>query len=177
MSNASPQAYAEAEPGGPELIILLGCAVRADGRPSLALARRIRAGAQAAKAHPAATVFCSGGVGQFGPSEALVMAGELVRLGVDYRRLALDEASLDTLQTALAARDHMQLHGLRRCLVCTDSYHVPRSALLMRALGFKVSAWPAPARLAETGLWRFLWMRVRELPAIPYDLVLALLKR
>ncbi len=161
----------------PELIILLGAAVRADGRPSSALARRIRAAARAAEAYPQAQVFCSGGVGRHGPSEALVMAGELVRLGVDHRRLALDEASLDTLQTALAARRRMLVQGMTRCLVVSDSYHVARAAALMRLLGVRAAAWPARAGLREMGTRAFIWMRVREAAATPYDLALALIKR
>jgi vancomycin permeability regulator SanA len=159
------------------VILLLGCAVRADGRPSAALARRIRAAAAAAQAHPQAQVFCSGGVGRNGPAEALVMAGELVRLGIEPDRLVLDAASLDTLQSAIAAARHMHRQRLRACLVCTDSYHVPRALALMRLLGVSAGGWPARAGLRQQGLSAFLWMRAREAVALPYDLALAMLKR
>lgn len=159
------------------MIIVLGAAVRPDGRPSAALARRIAAAAKAAEIHPTAMVFCSGGVGRHGPSEASVMAHDLVRLGVAPGRLVLDEESLDTLQTAIAAARYMRAERLARCLVCTDSYHAPRALALMRALGVRGRMWPARAGLRQMGPSAWAWMRVRELAAFPYDVALALAKR
>ena len=160
-----------------DLILLLGAAVRPDGRPSSALARRIAAAAKAAESYPKAMVFCSGGVGRHGPSEASVMASDLVRLGVAPARLVLDEASLDTLQTAIAAGRYMREQRLSRCLVCTDSYHAPRALALMRVLGFSGRTWPARAGLRQMGLAAWAWMRVREVAATPYDLLLVTMKR
>lgn len=160
-----------------EVILLLGAAVRPDGRPSAALARRIAAAAKAAEIHPKAMVFCSGGVGRHGPSEASVMARDLVRLGVAPGRLVLDEASLDTLQTAIAAARYMRAEGLSRCMVCTDSYHAPRAVALMRVFGAQGRMWPAKAGLRQMGAAAWAWMRAREALAIPYDVALALMKR
>lgn len=160
-----------------DLILLLGAAVRADGRPSAALARRIAAAAKAAEIHSKAIVFCSGGVGRHGPSEASVMARDLVRLGVAPARLVLDEASLDTLQTAIAAARYMRAERLSRCLVCTDSYHAPRALALMRVFGARGRIWPARAGLRQMGPAAWAWMRGREALAIPYDLALAVMKR
>lgn len=160
-----------------ELIIVLGAAVRPDGRPSPALGRRIAAAAKAAEIHPTAMVFCSGGVGRHGPSEASVIAHDLVRLGVAPGRLVLDEASLDTLQTAIAAARYMRAERLTRCLVCTDSYHAPRALALMRVLGMGGRTWPAKAGLRQMGLGAWAWMRAREVVATPYDVALAAMKR
>ncbi len=157
--------------------MLLGAAVRPDGRPSAALARRIAAAAKAAEIHPTAMVFCSGGVGRHGPSEASVMARDLVRLGVAPARLVLDESSLDTLQTAIAAARYMRAERLTRCLVCTDSYHAPRALALMLALGMQGRMWPAKAGLRQMGPAAWAWMRAREAVAFPYDVALALMKR
>ncbi|HEX2559761.1 YdcF family protein [Phenylobacterium sp.] len=160
-----------------DIIVLLGAAVRPDGRPSAALARRIAAAAKAAEIHPTAMVFCSGGVGRHGPSEASVMARDLVRLGVAPARLVLDESSLDTLQTAIAAARYMRAERLTRCLVCTDSYHAPRALALMLALGMQGRMWPAKAGLRQMGPAAWAWMRAREAVAFPYDVALALMKR
>lgn len=160
-----------------DLILLLGAAVRADGRPSAALARRIAAAARAAEVYPGAVVFCSGGVGRHGPSEASVMARDLVRLGVAPARLVLDEASLDTFQTAVATARYMRAERLVRCLVCTDSYHVLRARALMRMFGMQGGAWPARAGWRQMGAGPWVWMRLREMLATPYDLALAAMKR
>lgn len=161
----------------PYLIVILGAAVRRDGRASRALLRRIEGGRALAEAHPDAPIFCSGAVGRFGPSEASIMADVLTGHGVVRERLVLDEESRDTLQTGLAAARHVRDHGLAGAIVCTDSYHVFRSRLILQALGVPTLDGSVPAGVPQMGLAAWLRMRVREAPAIPYDGVLALMKR
>lgn len=161
----------------PYLIVILGAAVRPDGRASPALLRRIEGGRILAETYPDAPIFCSGAVGRFGPSEASIMAEVLARRGIPHERLVLDEASRDTLQTGLAAARHVRAHGLAGAIVCTDSYHVLRSRLILRALGVRTLDGAVRAGVAQMGAASWLRMRLRELPAIPYDGVLALIKR
>jgi len=159
------------------LIVILGAAVRPDGRPSAALLRRIEGGRRLALADPDALVFCSGGVGRHGPSEASIMAQRLIAGGIDPGRLILDEESLDTLQTVIAAARLIGREGLAGAVVCTDSYHAPRTRLIFAALGvpsLDASVKAGPRQMGWPAWWR---MRLREAPAIPYDGVLALTKR
>ncbi|THD77483.1 MAG: YdcF family protein [Phenylobacterium sp.] len=159
------------------VIVVFGAAVRADGTPSPSLARRIGYAAQAAQAHPDAPILCSGGSDGRGPSEASVMAETLVRRGVATSRLVLDEASLDTLQSVIAAARFVRRHGLDGCIVCSDRYHIPRIRLLLGALG--VASAPGPLASGRAGVgWRpWAWMRLREAAAIPYDLAIVLVRR
>lgn len=159
------------------LIVILGAAVRPDGRASPALIRRIDGGHRLALAHAEAPVFCSGGVGRHGPSEASIMAERLLALGLPRERLVLDEDSLDTLQTVLAATRYIRAEGLTGAIVCTDSYHVPRSRLIFSALGVPTLDGSVKAGPAQMGWGAWARMRLREAPAIPYDGALALLKR
>lgn len=159
------------------LIVILGAAVGRDGRASPALMRRILRGHDHALARPAAPVFCSGGVGRYGPSEASIMAEQLLARGVEAGRLILDEDSYDTLQTGIAAARFVRREGLAGAIVCTDSYHAPRSRLILEALGVRTLDGSVPAGLREMGAAAWLRMRLREVPAIPYDGVLALAKR
>lgn len=159
------------------LIVILGAAVRPDGRASPALLRRIEGGRALALAYPGAKVFCSGAVGRFGPSEASIMAEVLVAGGVAAERLVLDEDSRDTLQTGLAAARHVMSHGMADAIVCTDRYHVLRSRLILELLGVKTRDGGVAAGPAQMGWPAWLRMRLRELPAIPYDGALALWKR
>lgn len=159
------------------LIVILGAAVRPDGRASPALLRRIDGGHRLALEHPGARLFCSGGVGRYGPSEASIMADRLIGLGVARERLVLDEESLDTLQTGLAAARYICTEGLAGAVVCTDSYHVPRTRLIFAALGVATIDGGVAAGVRQMGTAAWFRMRLREIPAIPYDGVLALLKR
>lgn len=159
------------------LIVILGAAVRPDGRASPALLRRIEGGRALAEAYPDATVFCSGAIGRFGPSEASIMAEVLTLSGLAPERLVLDEDSRDTLQTGFAAARHVRANGLAGAIVCTDRYHVLRSRLILELLGVKTRDGGVAAGIPQMGWFTWLRMRLRELPAIPYDGALALWKR
>lgn len=160
-----------------DLIVILGAAVRPDGTASPALIRRIKGGHRLALQHPQALVFCSGGVGRFGPSEASIMAERLAAFGLPPERLILDEVSLDTLQTVLAAARLVRQRGLAGAIVCTDSYHAPRTRLIFAALGVRTIDGSVKAGPRQMGWPQWARMRLREAPAIPYDGLLALLKR
>jgi uncharacterized SAM-binding protein YcdF (DUF218 family) len=156
-------------------IVIFGAAVRADGRPSASLARRIGYGLRAWR-ELGDPILCSGAAGRYGPSEAWVMAAELKREGVPAERIFLDEDSRDTFQSVIAAARFVKARGLSRCMVCSDAYHVPRIRLLLAVLGVKTVVGPVPA--GPAGGWRhWLRMSLREALAIPYDLALVLVRR
>ena len=158
-------------------IVIFGAAVLADGRPSPSLLRRIGYGLEAAARHPDALVLCSGGVGRTGPSEASIMANVLLRRGVAADRLVLDEASLDTLQSVIAAAGFVHRRGLDGAIVCSDRYHLPRIRLMLAVLGIATVPGPTARGLGGTRLAYWLRMYLREALAIPYDLGIVLARR
>ena len=128
-------------------IVIFGAAVRPDGQASPSLGRRVRYGLAAAQSAPQDLVFCSGGVGRFGPSEASVMAGLLTEAGVEPARIVRDEASCDTLQNVVAAAGFVRARGLEGAIVCTDGFHIPRARMLFAALGIATRPGPlSPGR-------------------------------
>lgn len=163
--------------GGLYAIVIFGAAVRADGRASPSLARRTGYAAHAARIHPAAPVFCSGAPGRAPRSEASVMAELLDGHGIERGRLVLDEASEDTLQSVVAAARFVRGQGLAGCLVCTDTYHVPRVRMMLRALG--VPSAPGPLAAGRAGTRRRDWwrMHLREAAAYPYDWAVIRIRR
>ncbi|HEY0648107.1 YdcF family protein [Phenylobacterium sp.] len=154
----------------PPLIVIFGAAVRADGSPSAALLRRIGCGLEAARVWPDAPVVCSGGVGRVGPSEASVMIEILRREGMSADRLIPDEESLDTLQSVAVAARRARALGSPFVVACSDGYHLPRIRLMLAVLG--VRSVPGPRGGARGDPWHRLGMGLREIPAIPYDVVL-----
>jgi vancomycin permeability regulator SanA len=158
-------------------IVIFGAAVMADGRPSPSLLRRIGYGRGAAMRWPQAPVFCSGGVGRAGPSEASIMAKVLADSGIAPARLVLDEASLDTLQSVVAAARFVHRRGLDGCVICSDRYHLPRIRLMLAALGVRTLAGPMAPGRGGTRLRYWLRMHLREALAVPYDLAIVLARR
>jgi len=159
------------------VIAIFGAAVMADGRASPSLRRRIAYGATAAAAWPEAPVFCSGGVGAVAPSEASIMREGLLAAGVAERRLVLDEASLDTLQSVVAAARFARREGCDGCIVCSDRYHIPRIRLILAVLGISSVAGPTARGLKGTRAYYQVKMHLREALAIPYDLAIVLIRR
>jgi len=159
-------------------ILIFGAAVRPDGEPSTTLRRRVEAALACAEAHPDVRFIPTGAVGRHGPSEASVMAGLLMKSGVSNDRILLEETGDDTLSSVRAIRRLLreqesvgQVPG-GEVMVATSAYHLPRCLILLCLCG--IAARPCrPPR--ETDSWRIRWYwRLREVPAVPYDVILVL---
>ena len=105
------------------------------------------------------------------------MARVLTARGVAAERLVLDEASRDTLQSAAAVARHVRANGLAGCVVCSDGYHQPRIRLLLALLGVRSEAAPTRSGARGAGRAQRIRMGLREVAAVPYDGVLALVQR
>lgn len=154
------------------LIVIFGAVVRPDGTPSAALLRRIGYGHAAAQAWPSARILCSGGGD--GPSEASVMARELVTRGVAADRLVLDEASGNTLANVAAAAAQVRRGGEGWVLACSDAYHLPRARLLLALHGVRSRAWRGRER---PPMGHEIAMAGREAVAIPNNLARLMARR
>ena len=161
-----------------DYIIVFGAAVRPNGRPSLALRRRIAGAAAWAREQPSAMIMPTGGAGTHGPADAAVMKRALVEAGIPARRIVPECEGRDTLESIRLCDRLLRKRGdCERVVVCTSRYHQPRCALLFRLLGYRVVS----ARMA-TGrghLRRRTYGRMlaREALALPYDAMLLLARR
>lgn len=158
-------------------IVIFGAAVWPDGQPSPSLRRRVAYGAAAAREDLGDLLFCSGGVGRFGPSEASLMADLLGARGVDPARIVLDEESRDTLQNVVAAARFIRANDLDGAVICTDHYHLARVSMLFAWLGIEARPGPIVAGRGETRLSYWLAMRAREAAAYPYDMAIVIRRR
>jgi uncharacterized SAM-binding protein YcdF (DUF218 family) len=120
----------------------------------------------------------TGAVGRFGPSEASVMATMLEARGVPRGGILLEETGTDTLSSARAVVALLRAHDIAApVFVATSPYHQPRCLLVLRLLGVRARAAVPPVVPAATRWWRRCYWWLREVPAIPYDAVLALYLR
>jgi uncharacterized SAM-binding protein YcdF (DUF218 family) len=111
--------------GAYDAMVVAGCRVFPDGRPSAALARRVGVAAALFQQGAAPRIVLTGGPSVGAPiSEARAAAALCERLGVPARHLVLEEASTTTLENAaFAAR---LIPDARAVLVVSDCAHLFR---------------------------------------------------
>jgi len=158
--------------------VIFGAAVRPGGRPSTTLVLRTEAAAAFAARFAEPLFVPTGGVGRFGPSEASVMAALLESRGVPASHILLEETGTDTLSSACAIVALLRDRGIAAPVyVASSLYHLPRCLLVLRLLGMRARAAVPPVVPAATHWWRRCYWWLREVPATPYDAVLAVLWR
>ncbi len=111
-----------------DAIVVAGCRVMPDGRPSTALRRRAELAAQLWHEGTAPVVVVTGGVGENPPSEAHVAADVIAAAGVPRTAIRLEEQSTSTEENASFASEILsqELGRSARIVVVSDSYHVLR---------------------------------------------------
>ena len=142
-----------------DAIVVLGCRVNPGGVPSHALERRAEHAARLYREGRAPLVVVTGGVGEYGPSEASVAAGVLARAGVPREAILLEDSSTSTWENASFARERF---GGGRVLVVTDAFHTFRAQRIFTSL------YDEAAAVGTHSPW--LWPRVtgalREVVAV-----------
>lgn len=116
--------------------LVLGAEVYADGEPSRFLRARLDLAVQLYRRGLVAQVLASGDGRSRFYNETGGMRDYLVRAGVPADALLVDDAGFDTYDSCLRARD---VFGLRRLVVVSQSYHLPRALVICRTLG--IDAW------------------------------------
>ncbi|WP_158742219.1 YdcF family protein [Acidisphaera sp. L21] len=144
-------------------IIIFGAAILPGGRPSLTLQGRVEAAFRCGGV--TSHYMPTGAVGRHGPSEASVMAAILTGFGVPPDHITLEETATDTLSSAVACARLLGASPGPVRIVSSD-YHLPRCAMLMRAVGVRTAHCPPPPRERRVWYWR-----LRECVAYPYDVI------
>ena len=107
-----------------------------------------------------------------------MIAALLQARGIQDARIVLEETGTDTLSSARAVVALLRSRGICGPVFAASSlYHLPRCLLLLRLMG--VPARPAipPLVSAGTRWWLRCYWWLREVPAVPYDCLLAILSR
>jgi len=109
------------------VVIVFGAEV---GTPFLA--GRLAATVDLLKAGKAGSVLVSGNANGTSGDETKAMTAYLKASGVDPARITVDGDGLDTYDTCARA---VRVFGVRRALLVTQAYHLPRAVSLCRNLG------------------------------------------
>ena len=162
-----------------DVYVIFGAAVRPDGSPSGTLQRRTEGAWAFAKQHGSKPLFIlSGALGDYPPSEAEAMRCLLTEKGVPEESIIKDEASTDTLESALNCSEIIRsLDRFDNLYVCTSPYHSWRCQLLFRLNKLPFLRAKMPGDLESIGLQKWLFYCFRESIAIPWDALLISIHR
>lgn len=121
----------------PGTVIVLGCEVHPDNRPSLMLRDRIDAAYDYLIAHPEAVCVASGGMDDDERiTEARCIRDTLVSRGIDPARIYLEETSGSTLENLAFSANVIAQNGLdTRVALATDNFHQYRAQFFARKEG------------------------------------------
>jgi vancomycin permeability regulator SanA len=150
--------------------VIFGARLRPDGTAGPALKRRIAGAVAAAHGQADARFLVTGAQPQAGRTEAEIMREMLRAAGIAGHRILIEDAAHNTRSSAVncAAILHAR-PDLRPVLICSDRFHQPRCAMLLRRCGIAADMAAMPDERREMRLHVWLFYRLRELAAVPYD--------
>ena len=162
----------------PSCFVIFGARLRPDGRPGPALLRRVAGAVAAAAGEPGARFLVTGAEPRGGHTEAAVMRELLHKAGIDDPRILVEDAAHNTRSSAIRCAAILRAHpGLSPVRVCSDRFHQTRCVMLLRACGIAARAAPMAneRRAMRWQLW--LFYRLREFAALPYDALMIAFRR
>jgi uncharacterized SAM-binding protein YcdF (DUF218 family) len=151
-----------------DVAVVLGAMLRADGSPSPAMLRRVDLAVALFEGGRAAHLLMTGGPVGHPTPEARAMLDLAVAAGVPAERMAVEEASRNTIQNARLSRPILAERGWSRVVVVTDSFHLPRALYVFRRLGIAAAgsgARPDHATASRCAAW------AREVVALPWTVL------
>ena len=130
-----------------DAIIVLGAQVKPDGTPSVQLSWRLDAAYEAYQKKQVPVIVC-GAQGRDEPmTEAEAMALYLKEKGVPEQDIMMDPDSFNTNQNLKNAATLLKGNPeVKKVLVVTSDYHVPRSLAIARDLGFDACGMGSPCK-------------------------------
>jgi uncharacterized SAM-binding protein YcdF (DUF218 family) len=120
-----------------DALVVFGNKVERDGKPSPSLASRLDKALALYREGRAPWVIVSGGLGKEGWDEAEVMADYLAEGGIPRAAILIDRVGNNTYLTALHTASLAEEHHLRRFLLVSHFYHLPRARLMFQRLGMQ----------------------------------------
>ena len=151
-------------------IIIFGAALRPDGTPSVAMRRRVAAAVRFASERPGAIFIPTGGETGRGPAEWQAMSALLAAEGVSPDHIQPEPTAMDTLDSILACRV-LLAKGTGPVFAATSRFHMPRCILLLWFVGIPARSVPIDSS-DDPKIWRRWYWRLREIPALIWDLLL-----
>lgn len=141
--------------------VVLGNEVYRNGQPAPRLAARLDKSLELYRAGRCQTIIVSGDVGLSQVDEATAMAAYLRAKGVPERDIVIDSQGANTWRTALFTAEYLKKNRLDGVIMVSQAFHVPRSALALKAAGCPKVGQAAPDYWEMMDIYSVL----REIPA------------
>lgn len=142
--------------------VVLGAKVHANGSLSTSLEDRVRTGVDLYREGLVRRLIMSGGVGDSGVDEGMAMRRRAMELGVPDDAIVVDHLGVNTDATVARTKAMFGDLGIRRVLVVSQSWHLPRVKLAYLKSGWDVRTVPAGA---STPIRQTPYLMAREIPA------------
>ena len=145
-----------------DVVVVFGAQVHGSGVASTSLNDRMTTAIQLYKDHLVKRLLVSGGVGESGFNEAIVMRDIAVKAGVPARDVAVDSNGVSTNATVTDTVPFFGGDGWTRILAVSQFYHLPRIKLAYQRAGWNVLTVPAGT---SSPIPQTPYSVVREIPA------------
>jgi len=142
--------------------VVLGAKVNANGSLSTALEDRVRTGVDLYDAGLVDRLIMSGGIGASGVDEGVAMRRRAMVLGVPGDAIVIDHLGINTDATVAQTTPMFGELGVRRVLVVSQFWHLPRIKLAYLKSGWNVSTVPAGT---SSPITQTPYLMAREIPA------------
>ncbi|WP_130731289.1 YdcF family protein [Komagataeibacter xylinus] len=161
-------------PQPPLPIVIFGARLQPDGAPGRTLWLRVAAAYTFGAARTPVLYVPTGGVSPpSGLREGDVMATMLEAAGVPPDAVLVEGTAPDTLASVIACTRLLRQRGhVGPVAVASSAYHLPRCLVLMRMMGWPVVRVPPPPVPAARRWGRRWFWRLREVAAVPWDVLL-----
>jgi vancomycin permeability regulator SanA len=133
---ASDYIYTEQDVPGAPVALVLGAQVYPDGTPSPFLAARLEIARKLYADGKVGAILVSGDHMHWEYNEPGVMFQWLLAHGVPTERIVLDHAGFDTYDSCARAN---RVFGVKKAIVVTQMFHLPRAVTLCRHLGVEAT--------------------------------------
>lgn len=130
-------------PKDPDAVIVLGCRVQKNGKPSLMLGRRIDAAFEYLSENKEVICIVSGGIGEDEPiSEGEAMKVALVEKGIEESRIFVEDRSKSTKENIEFSLERLREMGVdvKEAALVTDGFHLYRASLMAEDLGLNTTS-------------------------------------
>jgi vancomycin permeability regulator SanA len=124
--------YSERDVPEAPVALVLGAQVYSDGEPSPFLAARLAIAQRLLETGKVQAILVSGDHREWKYDEPGAMTRWLVQHGVPENKIAQDHAGFDTYDSCVRA---IKIFGVRKTIVVTQTYHLPRAVMLCRRVG------------------------------------------